>query len=103
MKIKKFNEMFEDKYDYKSILNYLTNKGWGIGILSYLDDFESNSDYFESPQHERDYAEQFHVYLVDLFDNRLRGKFNNTQSLRLGKWKTGVQVNKPVSIYNKLY
>lgn len=104
MKIKRFFEMFEDKYDYAKIVDILRkNYGWGIGILSSIDEFESNEEYFTYPESDYEYAEEFNVYLQDVKVDKMRGKLNNTSSLRLGNWQTGIQVDKPTSIYNKLY
>lgn len=103
MKIKKFYEMFEDKFDYDKIIENLKKKyGWGLGVISHIDEFEQNSEYFLNPQDDFDYVDQFHIYLTDKNLNRLRGRFKNDPSLRLGKWKLGFQVDKPTSIYNKL-
>ncbi len=104
MKIKKFNEMLEDKFDYDSILQSLRKiYGWGNGVLSFIDEFESNGEYFLDPQSDDEYIEQFNIFLRDKQINKIRGKLNNTHSLRLGKWKLGYQVDSPTSIYNKLY
>lgn len=104
MKIKKFNEMFNEKFDYERIVRILKKTyGWGMGILTYIDDFESNSEYFKDPQSDDDYIEQFNIYLSDKRVNRERGKFNNITNIKLGKWKLSTQVDNPVSIYNKLY
>jgi hypothetical protein len=104
MKIKRFFEMFEDKYDYTKIVDILRkNYGWGIGILSSVDEFESNDEYFTYPETDDEYAEEFNVYLTDVKVGRMRGELDNTTSLRLGQWSTGIQVDKPVSIYNRLY
>lgn len=102
--IKYFNEMnYQDSFDYDQIINTLKKThGWGFGIISYTDEFESNSEYFLNPQNENEYIEQFHIFLTDKTTGQLRGEFNNKHSLRLGKWKTGIQVAAPVSIYNKL-
>ena len=101
MKIKRFNEMMEDKYDYERIIKELKGRGWGFGIISSVDDFEENDQYFFNPNNDDDYAEQFHVYLTDLQTGQLRGEFNNKTSLKTGKWQHGIQVNTPVSIYNQ--
>ena len=104
MRIKKFFEMFEDKFDYDRIITILKkNYGWGLGVVTNIDEFENNSEYFQNPQSDDEYIEQFHVYLSDKQADRLRGKLNNTPSLRLGKWKLGIQADKPTSIYNRLY
>lgn len=102
--LKKFNEMnYQDKFDYDRIILILKKThGWGFGIISSIDEFENNSEYFLNPEDENDYAEQFHIFLTDKETGQLRGEFNNKHSLRLGKWKIGNQVASPVSIYNKL-
>ena len=101
-KIKKFNEMFEDKYDYDKIIRMLKKThGWGLGIMNNIEDFESNEEYFLNPIDENDYSEQFHIYLTDLKHNRLRGQLDNNPSLRVGKWKIGPIVAKPVSIWSQ--
>lgn len=101
-KIKKFFEMFEEKYDYDKIIRIIKKThGWGFGIINKIDDFETNNEYFKDPIDEHDYVEQFHIYLTDLECGRLRGEFNNDPKLRLGRWKTGIQVNKPISIYSQ--
>jgi hypothetical protein len=48
-----------------------------------------------------DFAEQFHIYLTDLECGRLRGEMNNDSKLRTGKWKMGIPVYNPTSIYNQ--
>lgn len=104
MRIKKFLEMMDDKFDYQRIIQILKKTyGWGIGIITSIDEFENNPDYFSNPQTDDDYIEQFNIYLTDKIANRSRSKLNNTPSLRLGKWKLGIQVDSPTSIYNKLY
>ena len=104
MKIKRFFEMYEDRFDYDKILKVLKdNYGWGFGVISSIDEFESNDEYFIDPQSDDDYIDQFNVFLKDKQVGKMRGKLNNTHSLRLGKWKLGYQVNNPTSIYNKLY
>jgi len=104
MKIRRFYEMYEDTYDYKKIIKSLNNKfGWGLGVINSIDEFESNEEYFFNPATDEDYIIQFHIFLKDKEVNNLRGKFNNRQSLKLGKWNFGNQVDAPVSIYNKLY
>ena len=101
-KIKKFFEMFEDKYDYDKIIRMLKKThGWGFGVIQSIDDFESNEEYFKEPVDENDYVEQFHIYLTDLKCGRLRGDFNNDSNLRVGRWTRGVQVNKPTSIWSQ--
>ena len=104
MKIKRYNEMFQDKFDYDRIIKILKKTyGWGLGVITLIDEFESNPEYFMNPQNEDDYIEQFNIFLSDKNINRMRGELNNTPSLRLGTWKLGTQVSKPTSIYNKLY
>jgi hypothetical protein len=103
MKIKKFNEMFENKFDYDRIIRILRKTyGWGMGVISSIDEFEQNPEYFQSPQDDDQYIELFNIFLTDKNMNRLRGEFRNNHSLRLGKWKLGIQVDRPTSIYNKL-
>lgn len=102
--LKKFNEMnYQDKFDYDRIIQILKKShGWGFGIISSIEEFEDNTEYFLSPQNDDEYAEQFHIFLTDRMTGRLRGQFRNDHSLRLGKWKIGNIVAAPVSIYNKL-
>ena len=101
-KIKKFFEMFEDKYDYDKIIRMLKKThGWGFGVIQSIDDFEGNEEYFREPIDENDYVEQFHIYLTDLKCGRLRGDFNNDRNLRVGHWNKGVEVNNPRSIWNQ--
>lgn len=96
--------MYEDKYDYEKIIKSLKIKyGWGLGILTSIDEFESNDEYFSNPQTEEDYVLQFHTFLKDKQVGNLRGRMNNQHSLRLGSWNVGNQVDAPTSIYNKLY
>jgi len=103
MTIRKFNEWLEDRYDYTRIIRILRKShGWGMGVMTHIDDFESNPEYFKDPEDDNDYVEQFHIYLTDLETGQLRGQFQNKQALRVGNWQHGVQVNRPVSIYNKL-
>ena len=60
--IKKFNEMFEDRFDYSKIIRILKKShGWGFGVISSVDSFESNDDYFLDPEDDNDYAEKFHI------------------------------------------
>jgi hypothetical protein len=103
MKIKRLNEMFEEKYDYDKIVNILKKThGWGFGVINFTEDFEENPNYFKSPIDDNDYVEQFHIFLTDLEIGKMRGEFDTTtQGLRLGKWKIGNQVNNPVSFYSK--
>jgi len=104
MNIKRFFEWNDSIFDYERILRILKNTyGWGDGILTSIDEFESNQEYFLNPQDDDQYIEQFHIYLTDKKLNRFRNMFNNNLNLRLGEWKTGFQVKNPTSIYNKLY
>ena len=101
-KIKKFFEMFEDRYDYDRIITILKKThGWGFGVINDIDEFESNEEYFLDPIDDNMYAEMFHIYLTDKKCGRLRGQYNNDSKLRVGRWKTGVQVNKPISIWSQ--
>lgn len=97
---------FEDVngFDYEYILRILKkNHGWGNGSVSYFDDFENNPEYFLNPQDSNDYAEQFHIYLTDSQNGRLRNTFTkNPSGLRPGVWKMSTPVYKPNSFYNKL-
>jgi hypothetical protein len=100
--LKSFSEMSEDKFDYEKIIRTLKKThGWGMGVLNHIDDFESNKEYFQNPEDDNEYVENFHIYLSDLENNRLRGDFNNDSSLRVGRWNTGVQVNNPKSIWSR--
>ena len=48
MKIKRFFEMYEDRFDYDKILKTLKDTyGWGFGVISSIDEFESNDEYFK--------------------------------------------------------
>lgn len=97
------NEMLEDKFDYDVIIKIM--KGtyhWGFGVISYIDDFEANPEYFLNPEDNNDYANQFHIYLSDMETGQLRGTFQNKHKLNLGKWRLGTQVANPVSIYSKV-
>lgn len=102
--LKTFNEMnYQDKFDYDTIISIMKKSyGWGMGVISFIDEFENNEEYFSNPDNDHDYSIQFNIFLTDKQTGQLRGEFNNKQSLRLGKWKTGFQVAAPVSIYNKL-
>ena len=95
--IKLFNEMkYQDKFDYDRIISILKNShGWGFGVISSIDSFENNEEYFLNPQDNNDYAEQFHIYLTDQETGQLRGRFNNKTSL-------GNQSANYPSFYNKL-
>ena len=89
--IKKFNEMFEEKYDYEHIIRILKKShGWGFGIISSIDDFES-SEYFKDPLDDNYYAEQFHIYLTD---KELDNKRTDTPH--------SIKSATPTSIYDKL-
>ena len=102
MRIERFNEMFQGQYDYDRIITILKKKyGWGDGVINFTEDFESNNEYFQSPQDDRDYANQFNVFLSDMEVGKMRGEFQNIHSLEPGKWKLGYQVNKPTSFYSK--
>lgn len=95
-------KVFEEwnSFDYEKILRILQKtKGWGQGSMSYTEDFE-NSDYFKNPDNDHDYAEQFHIYLVDNQRGK-KGGWSKVPSLPLGKWKTGPTVISPTSIYNQ--
>lgn len=101
-KIKKFFEMFENRYDYDRIITILKKThGWGFGVINDFDEFESNEEYFLDPQDDNMYAEMFHIYLTDKQCGRLRGEHNNDSKLRVGLWKTGIHVNKPRSIWSQ--
>jgi hypothetical protein len=103
MKIKRFNEMYMEKYDYTKILKILKKSyGWGMGIIESIDDFENNEEYFLNPVDDNDYSEKFHIYLTDLQSGNLRGEFNKKYSIQLGKWKLSNKVQNPTSFYNKL-
>lgn len=103
MRIKRFFEMFDNGYDYDKIIRILNKThGWGQGVYDLIDDFENNEEYFIDPIDEHDYVEQFHIFLTDRECGRLRGEMNRNFSLRLGKWKLGIPVKNPTSIYNKL-
>jgi len=102
-RIKKFNEMSGDKFNYDHIIRTMQkNHGWGNGWVTQTSDFESNSEYFLNPQNDNEYAEQFHIYLTDLQTGQMRGGFQNKHNLRLGKWRLGTQVDRPVNWYSKL-
>jgi hypothetical protein len=103
MRIKRFNEMMDNKFNYDHIIRTMVkNHGWGNGCIDYVNDFESNSEYFLNPQNDNEYAEQFHIYLTDLQTGQLRGQLQNKHNLRQGKWKLGTQVNRQVNWYSKL-
>ncbi len=102
MRIKKFNEMFEEKYDYDKIISILKKThGWGFGVLQSIDAFESDDEYFKDPIDDNDYAEQFHIYLTDLETGRLRGQINRDSKIRVGLWNKQISVNNPRSIWNQ--
>jgi hypothetical protein len=93
--LKNFSEMYEDKYDYNYIISILKKShGWGMGVLSSIDEFEENDEYFLDPSDDNDYAEKFHIYLTDKQTGRLRSDFNTSSDNR-------VKVFSP-SFYNKL-
>lgn len=101
-KIKKFFEMFEDKYDYDKIIRMIKKShGWGFGVIQKTDDFEDNEEYYKDPIDENDYVEQFHIYLTDLECGMLKGGFINDRNLRVGNWNKGVGVNNPRSIWSQ--
>ena len=100
MRIKRFNEMQENVFNYDHIIRILKKShGWGgAGALAQVDDFESNKEYYLNPDNDNDYAEQFHIYLTDMETGQLRGEFNNDTLMRVG----GKQIANPISIYNQL-
>lgn len=102
----KYLKYFEQttNFDYDYILRILRkNHGWGNGSSNYIEQFENNKEYFLNPTDSNDYADQFHVFLSDLQNGRLRGEFSKEPSgLRPGKWKMSIPVYNPTSIYNKL-
>ena len=103
MRIERFNEMFRGEFDYDGIINILKRKyDWGIGVASFMEDFESRPEYFLNPQDDRDYAHQFNIFLIDLENDSLRGEFQNNHSLKVGDWSLQPSVIRPTSIYNKL-
>jgi len=103
MKIKKFYEMLDNEYDYENIITILRKTyGWGTGIYGLIDQFETNDEYFKEPIDDNDYSEQFNIFLTDYIAGRLRGEMYRNHSLRLGKWRIGIPVATPTSIYNKL-
>ena len=104
MKYVKFFENFNSNYDYDMILRILSKThGWGNGCSQYFDDFENDSNYFNNPEDSNLYASQFHVYLTDLQNDRLRGKFHKVPSgLRTGIWKMSIPVYKPATIQKYL-
>lgn len=103
MRIKKFFEFFEsEKFDYDKILRMIRKiHGWGFGVINYIDDFESNEEYYKNPIDANDYVEQFHIYLTDLQSKKLRGSFDKRPILNTGQWKIGPIVNKPISIWSQ--
>ena len=103
MKLKRVNEMLNNKFDYDKIINILKKShGWGFGTINFTEDFESNDLYYIDPVDDNDYVEQFHIFLTDLETGRMRGQFRNEHGLKLGRWKMGIPVESPTSIYNKL-
>ena len=67
MRIERFYEMFEGQFDYDRIVTIMKKKyGWGLGVINFTEDFESNSEYFLSPKDDRQYAEQFNIFLSDM-------------------------------------
>ena len=90
--IKRYNEMALT-FNYDNILSKLKSHGWGMGSMTLTSEFESNSEYFLSPQNDDEYADQFHIYLTDKHYNRLRGDFQVTSK---------IDNPSPVSFYNKL-
>lgn len=101
--LKKFNEMkFQDRFDYDRIILILKKtKGWGFGIISSIDEFENNQEYFLNPQNEDEYAEQFHIFLTDKINGSLRGKFINNPSINFGNFRGQPHLNKPSNWYGK--
>lgn len=101
--IERLTEMMEEKFNYDHIISILKKShGWGFGVISSIDEFESNPEYFLNPDNDNDYAEQFHIFLTDKETGQMRGQFQNKHSLKQGNWKASVSVNSPTSIYNKL-
>lgn len=79
--IKSFNEMYEDKFDYDKIIRVLRKThGWGMGVLTSVDSFESNEEYFLNPENDEEYISQFHIYLTDMQSGRLRGEFHKSSN-----------------------
>lgn len=105
-RLKRFNENllgYDNKFNYDHIIRTMVKThGWGNGCIDYVNDFESNSEYFLNPQNDNEYAEQFNIYLTDLQTGQLRGQLQNKHNLRQGKWKLGTQVNRQVNWYSKL-
>lgn len=92
--LKKFIEMYEDKYNYDHIISILKKShGWGLGVISSIDEFENNSEYFLDPGDDNDYAEKFHIYLTDKKTGFMRGDYNR---------KYSIKANNLTSFYNKL-
>jgi hypothetical protein len=104
MKHLKYFENFNSNYDYDMILRIMKKThGWGNGCYQYFDDFENDSNYFNNPEDSSLYANQFHVYLTDLQNGRLRGQFHKVPSgLRPGVWKMSIPVYKPATIQKYL-
>jgi len=85
-------------FDSDKIIRILNKtKGWGNGVIQYMNDFE-NSDFFLNPQDENEYSDPFHVYLTDITSSPNR---RNLPSLPLGKWKPAPTVISPTSWYSK--
>lgn len=101
-KIKRFNEIYTNVYNYEHVTKLIKSHGWGMGSIQFTNEFEENSEYFKDPIGDNDYAEQFHIYLTDKKFNRVRTGLNRNYPLRVGKWQMGTQVTEPVSFYNKL-
>jgi hypothetical protein len=99
MKHLKYFESF-NRYDYDFILRIIKKEhGWGNGSSQYFNEFENNTDYFNNPIDSNDYANNFHIYLTDLQNGRLRGDFHKVPSgLRTGIWKMSMPVYNPNQI-----
>jgi hypothetical protein len=102
IKIRRFNEIFQS-FDYDRIKKDLrSTHGWGEGSMTLCSDFEQ-SEYFENPQSVIEYVDQFHIYLFDLFSNKLRDSgLPRNHGILLGDWPFGTKVSHPRSFYNKL-
>lgn len=103
IKIRRFNEMLQS-FDYDRIKrNLRSSYGWGEGSMTLCSDFEQNSEYYEEPKNEIEYVDQFHIYLFDLFSNRMRNSGLPRQiGIHLGDWPFGTKVSKSKNFYNKL-
>lgn len=103
IKIKRFGEILES-FDYDRIKKDLrSSHGWGEGSMTLCSDFEQNSEYFENPKNEIEYVDQFHIYLFDLFSNRIRDNgLPRNNGIVLGDWPFGTKVSNPRNFYNKL-